>query len=189
MSQVDDSDCGQTMDSANSQSAQKQTVKSDDDPVPATLHDGDDGAVLSAAKQTESFGDSTDIVIVNSDDATEIDSLSDIEQLCCIERFKVPDGASVYVVGTAHVSSKSCDDVQTIINRVKPQVLTEISCVHLRMSALFVSIQDRCHIQYSVISLVTCAAGRSPRALCCPRGYAVPYGAPRHFDFRARYQV
>ncbi len=50
--------------------------------------------------------------------------LKDIEEFCSIERFSVPGGASVYVVGTAHVSSRSCDDVQEVIRRLKPQVRT-----------------------------------------------------------------
>ena len=30
-----------------------------------------------------------------------------------------------YIVGTAHVSSKSCDDVRAVMQRVRPQVIPD----------------------------------------------------------------
>ena len=79
-------------------------------------------------EQTEPAHHVSEADLVICYDADQDDSLTDIEKSCSIERLIVPGGASVYVVGTAHVSSKSCDDVQEIIRRLKPQVTSYARC-------------------------------------------------------------
>ena len=85
-------------------------------------------ADVDASNSTDAHADVSNSSLIDqvssSTEALKDDSLSDIEKSCAIERFQTASGASVIVVGTAHVSSKSCDDVQAVIRRVKPQVWT-----------------------------------------------------------------
>ena len=46
------------------------------------------------------------------------------------QTFKIRNGnkdQTIYIVGTAHVSAASCDDVRAVIRAVKPEVILQTS--------------------------------------------------------------